>query len=98
MATKAEMKEQRSRFWARKIYTMSHTIKCWCCGQERHMTREIDFSGKCSLCGEVYTGFGNNPEPLKKYEERCCDTCNSRLVIPARINFIEERRNEQKGH
>ena len=39
----------------------------------------------CSLCGESFSGFGNNPEPLKAYEERCCDVCNQTKVIPARL-------------
>lgn len=42
----------------------------------------------CSLCGAKCKGFGNNPEPLAKYEERCCDDCNNRFVIPARICSI----------
>ena len=40
---------------------------------------------KCSICGENSTGFGHNPEPIKKYEERCCDQCNWDIVVPVRI-------------
>ena len=43
---------------------------------------------KCPLCGKSFIGFGNNPEPLAKYENRCCDDCNNRFVIPARICSI----------
>jgi len=50
---------------------------------ERNMTKEA--IGKCSLCGGVYTHWGNNPEPLKRIEERCCDDCNATKVIPARL-------------
>lgn len=42
----------------------------------------------CSLCGAKCKGFGNNPEPLAKYEKRCCDDCNNRFVIPARMCSI----------
>ena len=40
---------------------------------------------KCSLCDKNYEGMGNNPMPLKEVDERCCDTCNSEKVLPARI-------------
>jgi hypothetical protein len=53
---------------------MSETIK-WGDGKERI----------CSLCGETFIGMGNNPEPLKEFEERCCDDCNWGKVVPARI-------------
>lgn len=40
----------------------------------------------CCFCGRHIEGFGNNPAPLKNDEDdRCCDSCNSELVIPARI-------------
>lgn len=38
----------------------------------------------CILCTEKYEGYGNNPAPLAK-AGRCCDTCNSTRVIPARL-------------
>jgi hypothetical protein len=41
--------------------------------------------GKCSLCGEKYEDYGHNPEPLKRFEERCCGECNMNKVIPARL-------------
>ena len=37
---------------------------------------------RCSLCGGTYTGLGNNAQP---FNGRCCDACNQRFVIPARI-------------
>lgn len=43
---------------------------------------------KCSLCGQPYTGLGHNPEPLKRFEERCCSECNATKVIPARLAGI----------
>ena len=42
-------------------------------------------TGTCSLCGQQYTHWGNNPAPLKEFEERCCDKCNHEKVIPARM-------------
>ena len=42
----------------------------------------------CCLCGKRDYGFGNNPYPLCEdgdFESRCCDDCNTKLVIPARI-------------
>jgi len=41
----------------------------------------------CPLCGQVFRGMGNNPEPLAEFEERCCDDCNTSKVIPARLNI-----------
>lgn len=38
----------------------------------------------CCICGEECTGYGNNPEPYK-HEGRCCDACNLKFVIPARL-------------
>jgi len=42
-------------------------------------------TGKCSLCDGKYENYGNNPEPLKRFEERCCDDCNRTKVIPERL-------------
>jgi len=48
----------------------------------------------CSICQrplslencqhEINTKHGNNAEPVN--DGRCCDDCNYRVVIPARIN------------
>ena len=46
----------------------------------------------CCLCGKPFKGWGNNPDPLAfKEDERCCDFCNDKFVIPARI--IQNREN-----
>lgn len=43
----------------------------------------------CCICGETFTGYGNNPWPVvKDATARCCDDCNSTEVIPARIKEI----------
>ena len=38
----------------------------------------------CCICGEPIEGYGNNPSPYK-HEGRCCDACNLKFVIPARL-------------
>lgn len=45
----------------------------------------------CSICKQNYEGFGNNAAPFRG---RCCDTCNSVHVIPARIAEIYSRRSK----
>ena len=44
---------------------------------------------KCCICGKEFNGYGNNPYPVGwdvyTDEDRCCDDCNERYVIPARI-------------
>lgn len=49
------------------------------------LTNELHY---CSLCGQPFRGFGNNPEPLADFDERCCDTCNASRVIPARLRNL----------
>lgn len=44
----------------------------------------------CSICQRPYTGFGNNAWPVN--EGRCCDACNSEVVIPARIAQMSLRK------
>ena len=38
----------------------------------------------CCIFGEPIEDYGNNPSPYK-HEGRCCDACNSKFVIPARL-------------
>jgi len=47
---------------------------------------------QCSICHKFWPkdlfghGFGNNPQPvLPRFEDRCCDKCNSEIVIPTRL-------------
>lgn len=37
----------------------------------------------CSICGSKFDEFGNNPQPFDG--ETCCNDCDDRFVIPARI-------------
>lgn len=44
----------------------------------------------CVICGEPIVGYGNNAEPYKA--GRCCDACNAKFVIPARLQqYIDYR-------
>ena len=49
---------------------------------------------KCVICKEHFTGFGNNPDPVKP-DGDCCDACNTNHVIPARMSelFNEQQNN-----
>lgn len=47
---------------------------------------------KCTICNEVYSGWGNNAIPVNA--GRCCDNCNTIVVIPARIKQLRERNEE----
>lgn len=44
----------------------------------------------CCICGEPIEGYGNNPRPYKQ-EGRCCDACNSKFVIPARLAELNNK-------
>lgn len=53
--------------------------------------------GVCCICGEPIEGYGNNPEPVISAEDgaRCCDACNLKFVIPARLDqWTENSDNE----
>lgn len=48
----------------------------------------------CSICGKIFTGWGNNPWPVTTGEnDTCCDECNDTKVIPARIKNLYKGRN-----
>jgi len=40
----------------------------------------------CSICGQPYSGDGNEAEPLS--DGFCCDVCNDRYVIPTRLEEL----------
>ena len=46
----------------------------------------------CVLCKEIYSGWGNNPEPLEHPESKCWDVCYDTKVILARIEEVYSRR------
>lgn len=41
----------------------------------------------CCICGEVHTDFGNNPAPAMNHG-RCCDFCNSFVVMQVRMENV----------
>lgn len=64
-------------------------MKCCLCGG--------DIEKKRTPGGAVYWDGGNNPEPLADTPNRCCDTCNTTKVLPARIAAIEDTIKKQTG-
>ena len=50
----------------------------------RSADKDFPETGICSLCDLPYDHWGNNPEPVSDHDDRCCDACNDRFVIPAR--------------
>lgn len=45
----------------------------------------------CCICGNEFNGWGNNPYPLVKEDNaRCCDDCNT-LVIIERIKNLRKK-------
>ena len=45
----------------------------------------------CCICGEPIEGYGNNPEPFMDADRgQCCDGCNLKFVIPARLELMKE--------
>ena len=50
----------------------------------------------CCICGQEFTGYGNNPYPVNSDEDaRCCDDCNDTVVIPARLGELTNRRDDR---
>lgn len=44
---------------------------------------------RCNLCRCEIVGYGNNPAPLAEGDsDRCCDSCDGKYVIPARLYEI----------
>lgn len=41
---------------------------------------------KCVICGKEFEGYGNNAQPVK--DGLCCDECNQKEVIPARLKQV----------
>ena len=43
---------------------------------------------KCVICGKEFEGYGNNAEPVA--EGLCCNECNMEMVVPARLQKIDD--------
>ena len=48
----------------------------------------------CCICGEEYEGYGNNAEPYKT--GYCCDACNLKFVIPARMQAMNSDKEDKE--
>lgn len=47
---------------------------------------------RCNLCGCEIIGWGNNPDPLSlSDEDRCCDSCNAKYILPARLYLLNHK-------
>lgn len=53
------------------------------------LTEGTEAEYTCCICGEEFEGYGNNPSPVKE-TGKCCDACNRKFVIPARLGFDVE--------
>jgi len=50
----------------------------------------------CSICLNLYRGFGNNAQPVNN--GRCCDDCNMTRVLPERLKLFFQQKSElQEG-
>lgn len=48
----------------------------------------------CCICGEEFEGWGNNPYPLVDDENaRCCDECNTLVIVARLIELSEKEKN-----
>lgn len=50
--------------------------------------KEANVRPFCCICGDIYSGFGHNAQPLSN--GRCCDQCNSEKVVPHRIRRMRQ--------
>ena len=49
----------------------------------------------CCICNCKLDGYGNSPCPVNEDEQqKCCDECNWKVVIPARLEQAKEMANE----
>ena len=40
----------------------------------------------CCICGETFTGYGNNPYPIAN-NGKCCDKCNEKVILARIVNL-----------
>ena len=48
-----------------------------------------DKDGVCCICGKPYHDYGANAMPL--VNGRCCIECDSRFVLPSRLQLLKEK-------
>lgn len=61
-------------------------MDCTICNKE--IEKQVDPS-----TGKVFWDQGHNAEPVKS--GRCCDRCNSTIVLPVRLGIMIDSRNEK---
>lgn len=49
----------------------------------------METTKKCSICGKIYEGHGNNASPVN--DGRCCDECNDKVVLPRRLADLNKK-------
>jgi len=59
-------------------------------------TKRVKLKGEdywsCSICGNFFSGFGNNPWPITVGDDdECCNHCNYSKVVPARFKQIKDQ-------
>lgn len=65
--------------------------------EKYYTTKAESLKYTCCFCGKGFTGWGNDPWPVKDNRDNlCCDTCNMEVVIPARMNMLLNRGNNGK--
>ncbi len=70
----------------------------------------MEKKGICCICGDIYDNYGNNPEgaawktesgeivfpEFDIINDRCCNDCNEKFVIPGRIYSMYANKEESK--
>lgn len=63
----------------------------------KEQTMDKNTTHICSICGKKFTGYGNDPWPVKDKNgnvlpgtARCCDACNLGVVVPLRISQLKK--------
>lgn len=87
---------------AKELHIQESHISEVCSGKRKqHAGYTFEYANKdfedntfiCCICGAKLKGWGNNPWPIKNGEnDRCCDECNQKYVIPERIEYAKDWR------
>ncbi len=57
----------------------------------------MDDKKKCCICKKEYSGYGNNPAPVKD-RGLCCDACNNGVVIPIRAAALVKQKKAEAAN
>jgi len=58
------------------------------------MAKIVRLDEPCSICFKAFTEYGNNAAPVA--HGRCCNACNDRFVIPARIRLMQQAKLDEE--